>query len=168
MRWLAVRSLGYIGYFDPMVTVLDDAASKQEWAENINQLREAVGRDPETALAVRKALESRYPQEASEMYRMLWGYSDKNLESGDDEKLVKFLEEENLALRVLSFWNLKEITGKGQFYQPEQTIAKRQQPVKSWKKSLESKEIRIKPAEEKIGVTAREPPLPPPVNDIAP
>jgi hypothetical protein len=168
VRWLAVRCLGYIGYFDPMVTVLDDAASKQEWGENVNQLREAVGRDPETALAVRKALESRYPQEAADMYRMLWGYSDKNLESGDDEKLVKFLEEENLALRVLSFWNLHEITGKGQFYQPEQTIAKRQQPVKSWKKSLEAKEIRIKPAEEKIGITVRENIPPPPGNDTSP
>ena len=46
----------------------------------------------ETAVAVRKALESRYPQDAADMYRMLWGYSDKNLESGEDEKLVKFLD----------------------------------------------------------------------------
>jgi hypothetical protein len=168
VRWLAVRCLGYIGYFDPMVTVLDDAASKQEWGENINQLRDAVGRDPETALAVRKALESRYSPEAADMYRMLWGYSDKNLESGDDEKLVKHLEDENLALRVLSCWNLKEITGKGQFFQPEQPIAKRQQPVRSWKKSLENKEIRIKPAEEKISISARETPAPPPANDNGP
>jgi hypothetical protein len=154
---LAIRCLGYIGYFDPMVTVLNDAASKQDWAENINQLREAVARDPETAIAVRKALESRYPQEADDMYRMLWGYSDKNLESGDDEKLVKFLEDENLAMRVLSIWNLKEIRGGGgQFYQPEQPVAKRQQPIRSWKKSLEAKEIRIKPVEEKNGNTAPE------------
>lgn len=82
-----------------MVTVLreDDAASKQDWSDNIDQLREAVGRDPESAVAVRKSLENRYPQTAAEMYRMLWGYTDKDLESGEDEKLVKFLDDENLC-----------------------------------------------------------------------
>jgi hypothetical protein len=157
VRWLAIRCLGYLGYFDPMVIVLKEAAAKQDWSDNIDELREAVGRDVETAAAVHKALESRYPQEAADMYRMLWGYSDKNLESGEDEKLVKFLENENLALRVLSFWNLKEITaGKGYYYQPEQTSAKRQQPIQRWKKSLEAKEIRIKSPEEKGGNAARE------------
>lgn len=126
VRWLAIRCLGYIGYFDPMVTVLDDTASKQEWGDNIDQLREAVGRDVETAVAVRKTLESRYPQEAADMYRMLWGYSDKNLELGEDEKLVKFLDNDNLAVRVLSFLNLKDITGKSLGYLPEQTQTRRQ------------------------------------------
>ncbi len=95
--------------------------SNQDWIDYIDQLREAVGRDPETAAAVHKSLENRYPKTATDMYRMLWGYTDKDLESGDDEKLVKFLENENLALRVLSIWNLKEITGKTLGYQPEQT-----------------------------------------------
>lgn len=157
VRWLAVRCLGYLGYFDPMVIVLDDAEIKQQdMADNIDQLCEAIRRDSETAVAVRKTLENRYPQIAADMYRMLWGYSDKDLESGEDEKLVGFLENENLPLRVLSFWNLKEITGKGQYYQPEQTIAKRQQPIQRWKKSLEAKEIRIKSADEKGGNALRE------------
>jgi hypothetical protein len=163
VRSLAIRCLGYLGYFDPMVRVLNDAASRQSWSYRsdrsdsiIDQLREAVGRDVETAVAVRKALDSLYPQEAADMYRMLWGYSDKNLESGEDEKLVKFLENENLALRVLSSWNLKDITEKTLSYQPEQTPAKRQQPIQRWKQRLEAKEIRIKTAEEKAGNAARE------------
>jgi len=118
VRWLAVRCLGYVDYFDPLVIILDDAAFKQDWSDNIDQLWDAIGRDGETAAAVRKSLENRYPPLAAEMYRMLWGYSDKDLESGEDKKLVNSLEDENLALRVLSFWNLKEITGKGQYYQP--------------------------------------------------
>ena len=28
-----------------------------------------------------------------------------------------------LVVRVLAFWNLKDITGLGQYYQPEQTAA---------------------------------------------
>jgi hypothetical protein len=156
VRWLAIRCLGYLGYFDHMVTVLDDPASKPDWSDYIDQLREAVSRDPETAAAVRKWLENRYPQTAAEMYHMLWGYTNKDLESGEDEKLVNFLENENLALRVLSSWNLKDITEKTLSYQPEQTPAKRQQPVQRWKQRLEAKEIRIKTAEEKAGNAARE------------
>ncbi len=166
VRWLAIRCLGYIGYFDPMVIVLNDAAAKQDWSDNIDQLREAVARDGQTALAVRKALESRYPQDAADMYRMLWGYSNNNLESGEDENLVKFLENDNLALRVLSFWNLKDITGKSLSYQPEQTQTRRQQSVQVWKQRLKANEIRFKSAEEKGGNAARENTPPPPGTDL--
>jgi hypothetical protein len=156
VRWLAVRCLGYLGYFDPMVMVLDNVEFKSDWGDNVDQLCQAVARDGETAAQVRKTLENRYPQISAEMYRMLWSYSDKDLESGEDAKLVKLLDNENLPLRVLSFWNLREITGKGLYYQPEQTLAKRQQPVLRWRKSLENKEIRIMPVEEKVGAAAGE------------
>ena len=162
-RLLAIRCLGYLGYFDPMISVLDDATFKQEWSDNfIDPLREAVARDPQTAAAVRKSLESRYPNTAAEMYRMLWGYSDKDLAAGEDGTLVKSLDSEILAMRVLSFWNLKEITGLGLYYKPEVTAAKRQQPVIRWKQRLDAKEIRVKTPEEKAGNAAKEntPPAP--------
>jgi hypothetical protein len=156
VRWLAIRCLGYLAYFDPMVMVLDDTEFKQEWTNYIGQLREAVDRDAGSAAAVRKSLESRYPQTAADMYRMLWGYSDKDLASGEDEKLVEFLENENLPLRVLSIWNLRDITGAGLYYRPEATAAKRQQPVTNWRQRLAAKEIRVKAAEEKAGNADRE------------
>jgi hypothetical protein len=156
VRWLAIRCLGYIGYFDPMIIALKDAAAKQDWSDNIDQLREAVARDAQTAIAVRKALESRYPQDAADMYRMLWGYSDKNLESGEDDNLVKFLDSDNLAVRVLSFLNLKDITGKSLGYQPEQTSARRQPSIQVWKQRLKAGEIRNKSADEKGPNAARE------------
>jgi hypothetical protein len=153
--WLAMRCLGYLDYFDPIVNQLNDVEHKTDWDNYIEQLREAVGRDAETAAAVRKALESRYQQEAADLYRMLWGYSDKNLESGEDEKLVEYLGSDTLAVRVLSFWNLKEITGKTLLYQPEQTSAKRQSSIQAWKKRSKDKEIRIKSTEEKGANAAR-------------
>ena len=36
-----------------------------------------------------------------------------DLEGGEDVKLVKGLEDDMLAVRVLSFWNLKDLTGLG-------------------------------------------------------
>ena len=163
VRWLAIRCLSYLDYLDPMVKVLDDAEFKLDWSDYINQLREAVARDPKTAVAVRNSLENCYPQTAGEMYRMLWGYTNKDLESGEDEKLVKFLDGDKLAIRVLSFWNLRDITGKSLSYQPEQTQAKRQQPIQTWKQRLKTGEIRNKSADEKGGNAA-----PPPGSDLGP
>ena len=89
VRWLATRCLCYLNYFDPLVAVLDDGTFKQEWIDYIDQLHDSVARDPQTAAAVRKSLENRYPKIAADMYRMLWGYNDKDLESGEDAKLGK-------------------------------------------------------------------------------
>ncbi len=149
VRLLAMRCLAYLNYFDPLVILLNNSEYKNDWDNCVDQLREAVGRDAETAAAVRKALGNRYPHDAADMYRMLWGYNNKNLESGEDEKLVNFLADDNLALRVLSFWNLKDITGKSLLYQPEQTQqSRRQQSVQIWRQRLKANEIRFKTAEE--------------------
>ena len=162
VRWLALRSLAYIGHFQAMVAALNDQAHKSDWPDYIEQLREAAARDPESAAAVRQAFEKQYPQQADELYRMLWGYTDKDLAGGEDAKLTKALEDENLPVRVLAYWNLKDITGLGLFYRPEQTLAKRQQPITRWRLRLEAKEIRNKSAEEKAGAAAGEGAVAPP------
>ena len=123
VRWLAVRSLGYLGYFDTMVSVLNDPAYKDQWYDYyIEWLREAVARDPQTAAAVRESLEKLYSPQAANLYRMLWGYSNKDLIAGEDAKLVKNLDDDNLAVRVLAIWNLKDLTGKDLGYRPEDHV----------------------------------------------
>ena len=57
---------------------------------------------------------------------------------------------------MLAIWNLKDITGLGQLYQPEQTAAKRQMATRRWGQRLEAKEIRLKTPEEKAGAAAHE------------
>lgn len=156
VKWLALRCLGYVNQFHDMTSALNDPMHRLDWPDYIDELRAAVARDPETAVAVREALEKQYPQQAAQLYRMLWGYSDKDLEAGEDENLVKALDDDLLAVRVLSSWNLKDITGLGQYYQPEQTAARRQQSVRRWRQRLEAKEIRLKSPEEKAGAAAGE------------
>ena len=85
VRWLALRCLGYIGQFDDMVKALNDPARKLDWPEYVDQLREAVARDSASAAAVRLALEKQYPQQAADLYRMLWGYTDKDLQTGGQD-----------------------------------------------------------------------------------
>ena len=131
----------------------------------------AVDRDSESAAAVRMALEKQYPQQAADLYRMFWGYTDKQLEAGDDGKapegkgddytLVQYLSDDLLAVRMLADWNLRDITGLGNYYDPLQTAARNQQSVRRWYELLADKKIRLKNSEEKGGVGLRPPPPPP-------
>jgi hypothetical protein len=163
VKWLALRCLGCVGQFRDMVAALSEPAQRFRWADYyIDELRSAVARDAETAAAVRLALETQYPQQAATLYRMLWGYSEQDLEDGADAKLVQALDDETLAVRVLAIWNLRDITGVGQSYQPEERPAKRQPAARRWRQRLEAKEIRLKTTDEKT-VPAGEniAPLPP-------
>ncbi|MEN6459632.1 MAG: hypothetical protein ABFC63_11965 [Thermoguttaceae bacterium] len=158
VRWLALRSLGYVGQFSEMVAALDDPAHKLDWQDYyVEELRSAVARDGETAAGVRAALERRYSQQAADLYRMLLGYSQKDLEGGEDAKLVQGLDDDSLAIRRLSFWNLRELTGLGLYYQPEQTAARRRMAVQQWRQRLDAKEIRAKDAEERTLPVERAP-----------
>ncbi len=136
VRWLAVRCLGHLGQFDPMVAVLDEEDSKTVWFDYIDELRAAMARAPRLASAVRESLQRHYGPDAEKMYRMLWGYSSEDLKGGAATTLVEDLEHERLAVRLLSYWNLRDITGAGQFYRPELSAAKRQQPVQRWRELL--------------------------------
>jgi hypothetical protein len=56
------------------------------------------------------------------------------------------------------------LTGLGLFYKPENTAAKRQQPMLRWRQRLDAGEIRLKTPEEKAGAADAEkgiPPMPP-------
>jgi SH3-like domain-containing protein len=104
-------------------------------------------------------LEKQYPSQADRLYRMLWGYTNEGLGVGEDADLVKALEDENLPVRLLSSWNLRDITGQGGWvYRPEETAAKRQAGMQGWRTRLDKKQIRFKSAEEKTSSTAHEKP----------
>jgi hypothetical protein len=162
VAWLAQRCLGYVCEFDPMVTAINNPSHKTEWPEYVEELRSAIARGPEYSAAISQSLETKYGQESKGLYRMLWGYTDKNLQDGEDRTLVQMLEHETLAFRVLAFWNLKDITGLGLHYRPEQTLAQRRQPIIYWKQRQKSGEIRIRSSDEKSHIAPEAAPLPPP------
>ena len=157
VRWLALRCLGYLGQYHDMVAALNDPAYKPYWPDYIDQLREGVARDAESAEAIRLGLEKQHPQQSVDLYRMLWGYTNDDLRAGADKNLVKALSDDSLAVRVLADWNLRDLTGGvGLFYRPEQTAAKRQQPIRRWNERLGAGEIRLKAPEEKSGASTEE------------
>jgi len=143
---LAARCLGYLGQFDPVMVALNDTKALGSWPDYLQELKEAIARGPETAAAIRGSLDSKFSDDAGELYRMLWGYTDKDLEGGEDAKLVKYLDHESPIFRVLAFYNLNEITGKGYYYSPQvEVAAKRQQSVQLFKQDLLAGKIRHSP-----------------------
>ena len=136
--WLAVRSLGYVGEFDAMVAILNSPDSKNVPDEYIAQLQLAVDRGPATAAMVRKALEKQYGQDGHALYRMLWGYSEKQIDGGQGEQLVSYLESDFLAFRVLAFYILEKLTGVKYSYRPYDPPSKRQVAVARWKDRLQT------------------------------
>jgi hypothetical protein len=161
-RWLAARCLGYIGDFDPLVAALNDEDHPPVWTDDaVEQLRAAVARSAETAARVREALQKQYGQDALELYRMLWGYTLRGLKDGRQaEELVEYLDHETLAMRTLSFWNLREIFGLTLAYQPTDPDPRRRALAQKWKQRLESGELWTKLSEQSRTVPAEKPPPP--------
>jgi hypothetical protein len=143
VRWLAVRCLSHVGDFEPLVNALNDPEQKLIWSDYIDELRAAVIRGPRTAGQVRAAMENRLGNEqGANLYEMLWRYRPGTLKPDDTQRLVKFLDDETMALRVLSYWNLKNLTrdpnrdsshGLTFAYRPEDTPARRQGASTRWK-----------------------------------
>ena len=76
---------------------------------------------------------------------MLTGYTDKQLESGSDLKLLEFLDSSDMSVRVLAFENLNRITGVTLNYRAEQeNQGRRSQTVKKWQVLQRKGEIRWK------------------------
>ena len=152
VRWLARRCLAYLDTVEPLVAPLAQLDAQREWPDYLAQLAEAIDRSPQSAAAIRLSLEKLWPREASTAYRMLWGYTDKDLEAGEDAALVRALEHDSLVVRVLAWWTLKEITGLTFAYRPELPPAKRDAAVKKWRERQAAGQIRhaqpgVKPVE---------------------
>jgi hypothetical protein len=138
---LALQCLAEIDEFDSFVMSLMDSTQRLSWNTQIEALRKAIARSPQTATLVHEAFEHHRGTKGTELYRMLWGYSIEQLQAGAAAQLVKYLDSEDLDFRVLSFWNLSRIAGAAHYYRPEFTAVKRATAVRAWKQKLDSGQL---------------------------
>lgn len=136
VHWLALRALSQCYDFEPLLRALDDPDEKPYWVDYIDELRAAVRSGPHMAASVRTAMENRYGPEGATLYEMLWKYHPKTYQQEDALHLVDFLDHDRLAFRVLSWWNLRNITGLTILYKPEDTSLKRQVGIQKWRERL--------------------------------
>jgi hypothetical protein len=137
VRSLAIRSLAYLGDFEPCVAVLNVENERFIWPLAVDELRAAIARDPHTAKRVREAFESkRGVEDGTALFRMLWGYSVADLKAGADRELVEALASESVDFRVLSSLVLQNLTGKTHGYRPEDREVNRRTAYNTWKKEI--------------------------------
>lgn len=135
-RALALECLDYLGDFELAVAALDNPEEKLAWVDHVEQLRAAVMRSPEAAARVRAAMEKLHGSEGATLYEMLWKYNDNVLDGEDAARLVRSLDHNTLAFRVVAFETLKRITRLSLGYRPEDTAEKRQPAIKKWRERV--------------------------------
>jgi hypothetical protein len=140
---LAMKSLALINEFEQFAEMLGKETQKDAWPAEIESLRAALARGPSVAAQIREAFQSKLGEaKGAALYRMLWGYNREQLEAGADRQLVEYLSHQDLEFRVLSFWNLHQITGLlPSSYRPYWTEAKRRPGAAAWLQKLESGRI---------------------------
>jgi len=69
---------------------------------------------------------------------MIWGYSPEQLQDGSDAKLVEFLDNDLMQIRVFAYENLRRITNETHIYFPEATEMRRRSSVRKWREQLEN------------------------------
>ena len=143
---LAIRSLGHLGYYEPFVDALNDAGFRSRWSTLYRDLMSAVARSPDTAKLVRVAFERNSPDNAANLFRMLWGYSVEQLVSGTAQDLVENLESRSLDVRVLAYENLDRITGRTHLFLPWSKPHQQRTPLAAWQAELKAGTIAYKNA----------------------
>ena len=123
--------------------ILADVKQKAFWPEHFAALVSAIDRGPQSAGVVREAINQMDAAEAAAIYRLLWLFSNPQLEAGGDELLVTSLDSPNMTVRVLAAENLRRITGTTLFFKPENNTApRRSSDIKKWETRLKKQDIR--------------------------
>ena len=149
MKSLVAKCSIHVGVFQPFIEALRDSEQKSNWRTHIETLRSAMALSPESAEAVKKALdEQRGRPAADDLYEMLCGYSAEQvgrtpdqMKTGAVARLIDWLEEDSLDYRVLAVHDLLEITGKRLMSNPAANQREREQSVRRWRARLEEGEL---------------------------
>lgn len=143
VRALAARCLAALDDFDAAIRELNDSRQYSFWSGDVEALRLALARGPETAAKVYETLKLLRSADADDLYRLLWGYSPEQLARGGAAQLVRYLEHEAMDVRVLAILNLQAITGKTEFYRPDRPLNQPQTrtSIQNWKQLLEKGQI---------------------------
>jgi len=138
IRSLAARCLAYLDEFEALIDALNDPAHRSDnaWFAHVNTLYEALNRGPEIANRFHAALLRQRPPGADQIERMLWGYTPEQIKAGAGKQLLDDLDSDDLAVRSLAFWNLRNLTGLILYYRPHDKASARQQAIQNWRKRL--------------------------------
>ena len=154
-RALAARSGAYVGLYDALVASLNDVTQRGTWRAQIDELRQAIARDPSAAEGIKEAFALERGQEAADdLMEMVFGFDAAAVGTTPDEvkngalvRIIRWMDDDDLTYRVLASYNWDEITGTRLFgnYRPEQNDAQRKRALRHHWERLEKGELGAKP-----------------------
>ncbi len=134
---LAARTLLVLGKSDVYfggAGVFSDSKQRAYWPQHYDALLSRVNSGAEAALEVQQAIKKMDAAAEVQLFRMLTGYSNEQLEAGSDLQLLENLDSADMSVRVLAFENLRRITGVTFNYRAEHdSKARREQYMKKWR-----------------------------------
>jgi hypothetical protein len=151
VRSLAARGATYVGEFEPLVKGLADPNDRAKRVEQITALRDAVARDPSNIERIAAAFELQRGADAAEpLTKLVVGFSPEEVgrtreqvSNGAINKLINWLDDEDLTFRVLANYNLNEITGTKDLggYRPEQLGSQRERAILIYGRRFEAGDL---------------------------
>lgn len=123
--------------------MLGDDDQKSFWRDHVAALQQRIDLSVPAAKSVQASLQTMDAASAEVLFRMLWGYSPEQLQTGSDAFLVENLDSPQMEIRVIALETLRNITGTSLYYKPEQkTASRRKNDLKKWEAQLRRGDIR--------------------------
>lgn len=145
---LAAQSLLSLGLGDVYFSgngILSEPKQKAYWTDHFKALVACVDRSAEAAEELKTAIGNMDSPNETPLFRLLTGYSQKQLVEGGDEELVEMLKSPSMSVRVLALENLRKITGTALYFRPDQeSSVRREKDIKKWEVRQTKGDIRWK------------------------
>ncbi|HID23802.1 MAG TPA: hypothetical protein EYP14_15590 [Planctomycetaceae bacterium] len=135
---LAVKCLALIEAHESLVQALAEVPHEEARLAAIHGLRRWLAADPNNGKRLKETLaEYFHPEEAKTVYRLLWGFSEKDAANPYISKqLVDWLQADHIAIRQLAFYHVYRLTGQRYDYRPNAPLVQRQSAVNRWRAHL--------------------------------
>ena len=141
-RALAARSGAYVGLYDALVSALSDTNQRASWRAQIDELRQAIARDPSAAEGIKEAFALERGQDAADdLMEMVYGFdaeavgqTPEEVKNGALVRIIRWMDDDDLTYRVLASYNFGN-------YRPEQNESQRDRALRHHWERLEKGEL---------------------------
>lgn len=136
VRALAAECLAVLGQYDAILHCWNGAEYRSHWERQVRLVHSLATSSPETAGEIQQSLALQREERADLLYRLLQGYSPGQLEDGAGVALVEQLSDADMDVRLLSYLNLKWMTGRSQEYRAHKSPDQQSPQIQGWRQLL--------------------------------
>lgn len=137
---IAQRSLAgiwsyYLGQMEPIASILNDPAMKNEWPDHMESVRDCLLSEPKAREQLQNVMEELWQDET--LADRLVGYNPNEIKATIIQGLVSDLESPTLARRLLAIQSLKQLWQKDFGYDPLAEGPAFDASVQQWRQLLQ-------------------------------